>query len=196
MLSNNRPRLLILCSLAVALMAGCSRNNSADGERSRAGAPGERSTLVERVGSTGFMQLEADSFKALTPREKTLAYWLNRASIAVDPVIYDQLSRFGLRQKRLLEALVSHPQGINSDVMKKITDFTKLFWANRGNHNDTTAQKFLPEFTFEELREAYYIQAKGLLEGGSDLLLIETSQDTRNIKAALLAIQRLTHEIG
>ena len=50
--------------------------------------------------------------------------------------------------------------------------------------------------TFEELREAYYIQAKGLLEGGSDLLLIETSQDTRNIKAALLAIQRLSHEIG
>jgi len=32
---------------------------------------------------------------------------------------------------------------------------------------------------FEELREAYYIQAKGLVEGGADLLLVETSQDTR-----------------
>src|ERR1700738_2814043 len=50
--------------------------------------------------------------------------------------------------------------------------------------------------TFEELRETYYIQAKGLVEGGVDLLLIETSQDTRNIKAALLAIQRLSKEIG
>src|SRR6266446_5324485 len=50
--------------------------------------------------------------------------------------------------------------------------------------------------TFEELREAYYIQAKGLLEGGVDFLLIETSQDTRNIKAALLAIQRLSREAG
>src|SRR5712692_5414593 len=50
--------------------------------------------------------------------------------------------------------------------------------------------------TFEELREAYYIQAKGLLEGGVDLLLVETSQDTRNIKAALLAIQKLSREIG
>src|ERR1700730_2963151 len=50
--------------------------------------------------------------------------------------------------------------------------------------------------TFEDLREAYYIQAKGLVEGGVDLLLIETSQDTRNIKAALLAIQRLSGEIG
>ena len=50
--------------------------------------------------------------------------------------------------------------------------------------------------TFDGLREAYYIQAKGLLDGGADLLLIETSQDTRNIKAALLAIQRLAAEIG
>jgi dipeptidyl-peptidase-3 len=33
-------------------------------------------------------------------------------------------------------------------------DFTKLFWANRGNHNDTTAQKFLPEFTFDDLKAA------------------------------------------
>src|SRR6202140_3482393 len=50
--------------------------------------------------------------------------------------------------------------------------------------------------TFEELREAYYIQAKGLVEGGVDLLLVETSQDTRNIKAALLAIQKLSSEVG
>ena len=50
--------------------------------------------------------------------------------------------------------------------------------------------------TFEGLREAYYVQAKGLVEGGSDLLLVETCQDTRNIKAALLAIERLSGEIG
>src|SRR6202041_1336747 len=50
--------------------------------------------------------------------------------------------------------------------------------------------------TFEGLREAYYVQAKGLVEGGVDLLLVETCQDTRNIKAALLAIHRLSQEIG
>ena len=38
--------------------------------------------------------------------------------------------------------------------MTKISNFARFFWANRGNHNDTTAQKFLPEFTFEELKEA------------------------------------------
>src|SRR5215472_4710185 len=50
--------------------------------------------------------------------------------------------------------------------------------------------------TFQGLREAYYTQAKGLVEGGVDLLLVETCQDTRNIKAALLAIRQLSREIG
>src|SRR5215469_13656350 len=50
--------------------------------------------------------------------------------------------------------------------------------------------------TFEGLQHSYYIQAKGLLEGGVDLLLVETCQDTRNIKAAVLAIEKLSREIG
>jgi 5-methyltetrahydrofolate--homocysteine methyltransferase len=50
--------------------------------------------------------------------------------------------------------------------------------------------------TFEGLQDSYYVQAKGLVEGGVDLLLVETCQDTRNIKAAILAIQRLSREIG
>src|ERR1700726_275786 len=50
--------------------------------------------------------------------------------------------------------------------------------------------------TFNELRETYYAQAHGLVEGGVDLLLVETCQDTRNIKAAILAIQQLSKEIG
>jgi dipeptidyl-peptidase-3 len=104
--------------------------------------------LVDRVGSTGFVQLEAESFKQLTPRQQALAYWLSQASIAIDPIIYDQNSPFGLRQKRLLETIVSH------GGPKKIVDFTKVFWSDRGNHNDTTAQKELPGFTFDELKAA------------------------------------------
>ncbi len=50
--------------------------------------------------------------------------------------------------------------------------------------------------TFPGLLDSYYVQAKGLVEGGCDLLLVETCQDTRNIKAAILAIQKLSREIG
>ena len=50
--------------------------------------------------------------------------------------------------------------------------------------------------TFRELQEAYYEQSKALVEGGVDLLLLETCQDTRNVKAALIAIQKLERELG
>ncbi|HEX6896090.1 MAG TPA: hypothetical protein VF146_12510 [Bryobacteraceae bacterium] len=110
--------------------------------------------LVDRVGATGFLQLKADSFRSLSPREQAVGFWLSQAAIAIHPVIFDQLSPFGLRQKRVLEMIVSHPADVDRAAYPKIVAFTKLFWANRGNHNETTAQKFLPEFSFEELRDA------------------------------------------
>ncbi len=114
----------------------------------------EDGALADRVGNTGFVQLSAESFNKLTPREQALAYWLSEASIATDPIIYDQLSRFGLRQKRLLETILRHPRGVDGAVLKKITDFTKLFWANKGNHNELTSQKFLPACSFDEFKAA------------------------------------------
>jgi dipeptidyl-peptidase III len=113
--------------------------------------------LVERVGDTAFIQLHAPSFQALSPRQQALAYWLTQASIAIDPIIYDQLSAYGLPQKRLLEEIVARPKGIDPAAMAKIVEFAKLFWASRGNHNELTSQKFLPTFTFEQLEKAALI---------------------------------------
>ncbi len=50
--------------------------------------------------------------------------------------------------------------------------------------------------TFDELREAYREQARGLIDGGVDLLLLETITDTLNAKAALFAIDELFEELG
>ena len=50
--------------------------------------------------------------------------------------------------------------------------------------------------TFDELRDNYYEQASALLEGGADLLLVETIFDTLNAKAALFAINELMKERG
>jgi 5-methyltetrahydrofolate--homocysteine methyltransferase len=50
--------------------------------------------------------------------------------------------------------------------------------------------------TFDELKEAYFEQAKGLMEGGSDILIVETIFDTLNAKAALFAIEALFEEVG
>ena len=121
------------------------------------GQTGQHNSLVERVGDTGFVRVEAESFHSLDAKQQELAYWLAQASIAIDPIVYDQFSRFGLRQKRLLEGIVAHPKGIDAGVRTKITDFAKLFWANKGNHNELTSLKFLPGFTFEGLTQAALI---------------------------------------
>ncbi|MFN4277218.1 MAG: homocysteine S-methyltransferase family protein [Ferrovibrio sp.] len=56
-----------------------------------------------------------------------------------------------------------------------------------------------PDFrniTFDELKDAYKEQARGLVEGGADLLLIETIFDTLNAKAAVFGVYELFDELG
>ena len=50
--------------------------------------------------------------------------------------------------------------------------------------------------TFEELRQNYYDQARALVDGGVDALILETCNDTRSVKAGLLGIERLRQELG
>lgn len=49
--------------------------------------------------------------------------------------------------------------------------------------------------TFDTLADAYYEQVRGLVDGGADLLLIETIFDTLNAKAAIIAIKRYENEL-
>jgi 5-methyltetrahydrofolate--homocysteine methyltransferase len=61
-----------------------------------------------------------------------------------------------------------------------------------GNVNDPAARSV----TYDQLAQAYYDQARGLLEGGADVLLVETVFDSLNSKAALFGIARLFDELG
>ena len=54
----------------------------------------------------------------------------------------------------------------------------------------------LSAITFEALAETYYLQAKYLMEGGVDVLLVETAQDILEVKAALTGFERLFTELG
>src|SRR5207244_12256877 len=50
--------------------------------------------------------------------------------------------------------------------------------------------------TFDQLKQTYFDQAKALLEGDVDLLLVETIFDTLNAKAALVAIAEVFEKTG
>jgi dipeptidyl-peptidase-3 len=114
----------------------------------------DETPVTDRVDTTAFIQIEAKSFSRLTPKQQALNYWLQQASIAIDPIIYDQLSRFGLRQKRVLEAVVANKSKVDAAIYRPVLDFTMLFWGNKGNHNEMTAQKIIPKFTAADLKRA------------------------------------------
>ena len=86
-----------------------------------------------------------------------MSLWLlaiSALAIAIDPIIYDQESRFGLQQKHVLEAVIAAKGKVDAPVYSKILDYTKVFWGNKGNHNEGTSQKVMPAFTAPELRHA------------------------------------------
>jgi dipeptidyl-peptidase-3 len=181
-------RRILLCTAAslVVLTAADARLHARQPQQ--APAP---SALVERVADTAFIQLQADSFGQLDAKQQALAYWLTQASIAIDPIIYDQLSRFGIREKRLLEEIVARPAAVRPAAFSKIRTFALLFWANRGNHNENTTLKFLPTFTLEELRDAAIaVQAAGGFKTTyGDLPALATAADvTKEVEALTSAL--------
>jgi dipeptidyl-peptidase-3 len=110
--------------------------------------------ILETVGEFAIAKLPADGFDALTPRERVLAFYLWRAAIAGRDIYYDQLGRFNLEIRDLLEEILTHPRGLAPELRDPLLRYLKLFWINNGNHNDRTRRKFVPEFTFEQLRNA------------------------------------------
>src|SRR5207244_9221792 len=60
----------------------------------------------------------------------------------------------------------------------------------------SSSDPVLSNTTFVELENNYYTQAKYLVEGGVDVLLVETAQDILEVKAAVAGFERLFTEIG
>lgn len=76
---------------------------------------------------------------------------------------------------------------------KYSTDSKQIFVA--GSMGPTTKSISLTGgITFQQLTDNFHLQAKALFDGDVDYFLIETCQDTRNIKAALVAIDNLFEE--
>jgi len=60
----------------------------------------------------------------------------------------------------------------------------------------STSDPTLGNITYQQLAEVFYEQAQGLVEGGVDVLLIETSQDILEVKAQVAGIRRYLRESG
>ena len=114
----------------------------------------ERRYLLERVDDAAVVQLYADGFASLSLREKTLAWHLYLAALAGRDIYFDQRHALGLDMRAVLEAIVTHPNGVDAKVLHEVRRYTKLFWINSGPYNNITARKFVLRLTRQELFDA------------------------------------------
>ena len=114
----------------------------------------DRRYLLERVDDAAVVQLYADGFASLPLREKVLAWHLYLAALAGRDIYYDQRHALGLDMRAVLEAIVTHPEGIDAKVLQEVRRYTKLFWINSGPYNNVTARKFVLRVTREALIDA------------------------------------------
>src|SRR5215216_195965 len=135
-------RLIVFFTVAL-FVAGCSRGATTTAANADAPAPSERKYLLETVDDASVVQLYADSFEKLSLREKTLIWHLYQAAIAGRDIFFDQRHRNGLEMRAVLEAIITHPDGIDPSTLKEIQRYTKLFWINSGAYNNLTSRKFV-----------------------------------------------------
>ncbi len=126
--------------------------------------------------------LETNTFSSTTIAQadykmEALAYELNKQSAAIARKAADDATKKNPDKPRFVAGAMgptNRTASISPDVNK-------------------------PEYrnvSFDELRVTYTEAAKGLLDGGADILLVETIFDTLNAKAALFAIDELFEELG
>jgi len=119
----------------------------------------DRRYLLERVDDAAVVQLYADGFASLPLREKVLTWHLYLAALAGRDIYYDQRHARALDMRAVLEAIVTHPEGIDGTVLQEVRRYTKLFWINSGPYNNVTARKFVLRVTREDLIEAASVAA-------------------------------------
>ena len=113
-----------------------------------------RQYLLEQIDEAAVVQLYADGFAALPLKEKTLVWHLYQAALAGRDIYYDQKYEHGLEMRDVLEAILTHPTGVDPKTLEEIHRYTKLFWINSGPFNNLTARKFVLRCTPEAFAAA------------------------------------------
>jgi 5-methyltetrahydrofolate--homocysteine methyltransferase len=104
------------------------------------------------------------------------------------------LAEYGLQhQARELNRVSAHLARTEADAFST-TDRPRFVAGARGP--TTKSISVTGGVTFDDLANSYQEQAEGLIEGGADLLLLETVQDAINCKAGLLGIERAIERTG
>ena len=136
---------------------------------------------------TAYLEAGADIIETNTFNANSISM----ADYGLEHIVYD-LNVAAARVARSAVATVTKTQpGRLCFVAGAIGPMSKTLSISR-DVNDPA----LRDVTFDQVTAAYYEQVRGLMDGGVDLLLAETTFDTLNLKAALFAIDKYFEDTG
>jgi dipeptidyl-peptidase-3 len=156
-----RTNLPFLAVLLLALLGAC-RSESANAAVALEARPADpdRQYLLERVGDVAVVQLYADGFEGLAPKEKLLVWHLYQAALAGRDIHWQQKSVHGLALRDLVEELLTHPDGIEPETLEHVRHYAQLLWVNNGPYDHLTARKHVMQGSRSDLRRAVEQAAK------------------------------------
>src|SRR5579875_1879591 len=135
--------------------------------------------IIEEI-HTQYLEAGADIIETNTFNSNAISM----AEYGLDSHIYD-LNVAGARAaRRAVDSFVARRAGRQCFVAGSMGPTNRTASASQDVNSPASRA-----VTFDQLRQAYYEQARGLMDGGADLLLIETVFDTLNAKAALFALE-------
>ena len=120
----------------------------------------ERKYLLEQIDDAAVVQIYADGFSQLAVKEKVLIWHLYQAAIAGRDIFYDQKYAHSLELRDVIEAILTHADGVDAATRSAIERYAKLFWINSGPYNNLTARKFVLTATPEAFAAAAHAAAK------------------------------------
>jgi dipeptidyl-peptidase-3 len=155
----------------------------------------ERKYTIEKlqmgdVGPVRIVQLYADGFEKLSKKEKIFTYYLAQSALAARDIAIDQRHRNALEIRELLEAVYSHPQGIDPALLEQITLYTKLFWVNNSQYDNITSRKFVPMFSAEQ----FSIAVKAAMFNGAAVSMTNGETIDQKLERLRRSIFDITYE--
>src|SRR5215510_12076114 len=113
-------RIIALMSLLVIPACGGESPAPAASAPKPAAPTADRKYLLERVDDAAVVQLYADGFSALPLKDKTLIWHLTQAAIAGRDIFYDQRYAHNLEMRDVLEAIITHPMGVDPVTLGQV----------------------------------------------------------------------------
>jgi 5-methyltetrahydrofolate--homocysteine methyltransferase len=116
---------------------------------------------------------------------------ISQAEYGLQQFVYDMNLAGARNARQAVEKFMARHPGRHCFVAGSLGPTSRTASVSQDVHNPAARA-----VTFDQLRAAYYEQVRGLVDGGADLLLVETIFDTLNGKAALFAIDQYFEEAG